>query len=215
MPWHPWGDSLFPMQHSMRHYSIMYDVTHWCITWLNQMWDDSAFCVTLLIHVCRDSFTCVTTQHSKCNDSLMYDVTLMRDRTQSTVTRHVYAWRAPFTCETTRHSVWRYSSHSCVYGVATIRGLSLKLRVSFAEYRLYYRALVQKKPTILRSLLVVATPYSLMYDLTFMRDANQSSVKRYIYVWCASFTRKTTQLSVTWLHEVYRDYSKVTWLIPV
>ena len=35
---------------------------------------------------------------------------------------------------------------------------ALKLQVSFAEYSLFYRALLQKKPIILRSLLVVATP---------------------------------------------------------
>jgi len=38
-------------------------------------------------------------------------------------------------------------------------GGSLKLYVSFAEYRLIYRARLQKRPTILRSLLIVATPY--------------------------------------------------------
>ena len=37
---------------------------------------------------------------------------------------------------------------------------SLKLQVSFAEYRPFYKALLQKRPTILRSLLIVATPYS-------------------------------------------------------
>jgi len=36
----------------------------------------------------------------------------------------------------------------------------LKLQVSFAEYRLLYRSLLQKRPIILRSLLVEATPYS-------------------------------------------------------
>ena len=36
---------------------------------------------------------------------------------------------------------------------------SLKLYLSFAEYCLFYRALLQKRPTILRSLLIVATPY--------------------------------------------------------
>ena len=36
---------------------------------------------------------------------------------------------------------------------------SLKLQVSFAEYRLFYRAILQKRPIILRSLLVAATPY--------------------------------------------------------
>jgi len=37
---------------------------------------------------------------------------------------------------------------------------SLKLQVSFAEYSLFYRALLQKRPIILRSLLIVASPYT-------------------------------------------------------
>ena len=37
---------------------------------------------------------------------------------------------------------------------------SLKLQVSFAEYSLYYRFFLQKRPIILRSLLIVATPYA-------------------------------------------------------
>jgi len=36
---------------------------------------------------------------------------------------------------------------------------SLKLKVSLAEYSLFDRALLQKRPTILRRLLIVATPY--------------------------------------------------------
>jgi len=36
---------------------------------------------------------------------------------------------------------------------------SIKLQVSFAEYRLFYRSLLQKKPIILSILLTVATPY--------------------------------------------------------
>jgi len=35
---------------------------------------------------------------------------------------------------------------------------SLKLYVSFAEYSLFYRALLQTRPIILRSLLIIATP---------------------------------------------------------
>jgi len=34
---------------------------------------------------------------------------------------------------------------------------SLELQVSFAEYRLFYKALLQKRPVILRSLRIVAT----------------------------------------------------------
>ena len=37
---------------------------------------------------------------------------------------------------------------------------SIKLQVSFAEYSLFYRALLQKRPINLRSLPVVATPYN-------------------------------------------------------
>ena len=37
---------------------------------------------------------------------------------------------------------------------------SLKLQVSFAEFSLFDRALLQKRPVILRSLLIVPTPYS-------------------------------------------------------
>jgi len=42
---------------------------------------------------------------------------------------------------------------------------SLRLQVSFAEYRLFSRALLQKRPTILRSLLIVATPYAIWIGL--------------------------------------------------
>jgi len=38
---------------------------------------------------------------------------------------------------------------------------SPKKVISFAEYRRFYRALLQKSPIILRSLLIVATPYGL------------------------------------------------------
>ena len=38
----------------------------------------------------------------------------------------------------------------------------LKLYVSFAEYHLFYRAPLQKRSVILRSLLIVATLYSLL-----------------------------------------------------
>ena len=43
---------------------------------------------------------------------------------------------------------------------------SFKLQVSFAEYSLFYRALLQKRPIILRSLLIVATPYEAHIERT-------------------------------------------------
>jgi len=45
-----------------------------------------------------------------------------------------------------------------VYGWLRLVG-SFKLYISLAEYPLFYRALLQKRPMILRSLLVAATPY--------------------------------------------------------
>ena len=38
---------------------------------------------------------------------------------------------------------------------------SLKLQVSFAEYRLFYRAFLQKRPIFLRNLIIVALPQQL------------------------------------------------------
>ena len=53
---------------------------------------------------------------------------------------------------------------------------SLRLEVSFAEYSLFYRALLQKRPIILRSLRIVATPYDLPYCLV------QHSLVQYSFV---------------------------------
>jgi len=58
---------------------------------------------------------------------------------------------------------WIYVSHHVTRGyVWHMRWLrivgSLQLYFSFAEYSLFYRALLQKRPILLRSLLIVATP---------------------------------------------------------
>jgi len=55
-------------------------------------------------------------------------------------------------------SVCEYVCFSVCMGWLRIVG-SLKLQVSIGEYSLFYRALLQKRPVILRSLLIVATPY--------------------------------------------------------
>ena len=57
---------------------------------------------------------------------------------------------------------------------------SLKLHVSFAEYSPFYRALLRKRPIILRSLLIVATPYVYyMYRLSFSFERDTLFRKRY------------------------------------
>jgi len=59
-----------------------------------------------------------------------------------------------------------HDHHKClfIYHVSLMSlplwGGSLKFQVSFTEYRLFYRALLQKRPINLRSLLIVATSYS-------------------------------------------------------
>jgi len=58
---------------------------------------------------------------------------------------------------------------------------SLKLQVSIAEYSLFYMALLQKRPVILRSLLIAATPY----DMTHMYgEAACSGLHKIIGLFC-------------------------------
>ena len=70
-------------------------------------------------------------------------------------------------CKTHRHPVDMCNIQTSISPSSTYREFgmgwlqsvaSTKFEVSFAEYRLFYRALLQKRPIILRSLLVVATP---------------------------------------------------------
>ena len=49
---------------------------------------------------------------------------------------------------------------TCINAMGWLRSVgSIKLQVSFAEYCLFYRALLQKRPIILSILLTEATPY--------------------------------------------------------
>jgi len=68
------------------------------------------------------------------------------------------------------------------YGIYAI-GLrcvgSLKLQVSFEEYCLLYGVLLQKRPIVLRSLLIVATPY------VYTWHSNVRCICMYVPVWRA------------------------------
>jgi len=66
-----------------------------------------------------------------------------------------------------------------------LRLVSSKLYVSFAEYRLLYRALLPKRPTILRSLLILATPYWII-------DAWRIWIKPHSYVHCNTLQHTAT-----------------------
>ena len=69
---------------------------------------------------------------------------------------------------------------------------SLKLQVSFAEYSLFYRALLQERPIILRSLLIEATPYChlhmrayhelLIGTSTHVHSTNHLLAFEYVYI---------------------------------
>jgi len=56
---------------------------------------------------------------------------------------------------------------------------SFKLYVPFAEYRLFYRALLQKRPIILRSLLIVATQYTFPQRSVDTQDMKHMLYKTY------------------------------------
>ena len=80
---------------------------------------------------------------------------------------------------------------------------SIKLQVSFAEYHLFYRALLQKRPIILRSLLIVATPY------LPCREGKTWSPSRWVSLltYCVSYN---SSMCVTWLiHMFDMTYSYV------
>ena len=69
-------------------------------------------------------------------------------------------------CTIHTHAHAHIHVHTLVYDNLESAGMgwlrlvgSFKLYVSFAEYRLLYRAVLQKRPIILRSLLIEATPY--------------------------------------------------------
>ena len=74
-------------------------------------------------------------------------------RIVSTFANHVYF------CENTPYASCRKQIQHAYWPMGWLRLVgSLKLQVSFAEYSLFYRALLQERPIILRSLLIAATP---------------------------------------------------------
>jgi len=61
---------------------------------------------------------------------------------------------------------------------------SLKLQVSLAEYRLFNRALLQKRPIILRSLLIVATPYQVKTQTCLVNVNCDLNIVSFIGLFC-------------------------------
>jgi len=96
------------------------------------------------------------------------------------------------------------------YGVAPISRL-LKLQVSVAEYSLFYRALLQKRPIILRSLLIVATLYEWIVshiwtshdtcecDMSLSWMSNVTHMKKWLIRWMCH----NTQANDMWMRRVF------------
>jgi len=60
------------------------------------------------------------------------------------------------------------------------------VELSFAEYRLFYRTLLQKKPVILRSLLIIATPHLSLLSLSHVpRVCVRAGARVCVCVLCA------------------------------
>jgi len=91
---------------------------------------------------------------------------------------------------------------------------SLESQVSFAEYRLFYRALLQKRPITLRSLLIVATPFRcLVSNPTNVRVIRMSewvtnSIWMYTFICLVSYPSHSYQGSkpLTWnkISEIFK-----------
>jgi len=77
---------------------------------------------------------------------------------QCRVSRYIYVHQCTQRFQMSRRSVYQ----STVMGWLRLV-VSFKLSLSFVEYRLFYRVLLQKRPIILRSLLIVAIPYADRY----------------------------------------------------
>ena len=67
---------------------------------------------------------------------------------------------------------------------------SLKPYISFAEYSLFYRALLQKRPMLWRSLLIAATPYSSCDVCVCWNTQHEQTLILHSIFWILDITRK-------------------------
>ena len=131
------------------------------MTWLIHMWNMAHS------YLWHDSFICETWLIHMCDMTHPYDIgwSMVAENDMT----HSYVWHDSFICE-----MWliRICDMPHLYNMGWLRLVgSLKWQVSFAEYRLFYRALLQKRPIILRSLLIEATPYWVKHGLRQWHDS--------------------------------------------
>jgi len=96
-------------------------------------------------------------------------------------------------------SLWVLNSKAIWLHMGWLRLVgSLKLQVSFAEYSLFYRALLQKRLVILRSLLIgwslliVATPYPRRWTHTHTSERTHTHLNPHIHICTHTHTSEPT-----------------------
>jgi len=127
------------------------------------------------IRICKYKCTCTHKSQYTYTQICIYKCTYI----QITIYIYKYAYTNVHICKS------RMSSPKLSVG-------SLKFNVSFAEYGLFYRTLLQKRTIILRSLLIVVAPYhvsvapncSCMYTYICMYEC----IMLYVYTFVYRFT---------------------------
>jgi len=144
------------------------------------------FCVRGISVTCTHDFALVREQCHSSHEGHVRGIHMARVNESCHTYTHVYTYT--YLCIYTLIYVYIYI-HICEWGVSAMGWLrvvgSLKIQFSFAEYRLFYRALLQKRPIILRSLLGEATPqYVRVISHTFWDMFTHMSESRRKYAKC-------------------------------
>jgi len=91
---------------------------------------------------------------------------------------------------------------------------SLRLYVSFAEYSLFYRSLLQKRPITLRSLLIEATPYppttaAVCFDFSIhLYEILKSQLATVAVCVAVCVLQRVLQCVLHWLQSLVKDSQK-------
>jgi len=113
-----------------------------------------------------------------------------------------------------RHPLLMYWSLILYMGRLRLVG-SLKLNVSFAKYSLFYRALLQTRPVTLRSLLIVATPYTFPVLVSFDSSVSLSTrfLCRSLVVQLGLFEHVSCVSLFSYISSLFCYFSRFFWYV--